>query len=396
MGRKRIVDETPMVLGYEEEEFGVESVESLIPPRNEVLDALRGVAADINRWGAAKEVLTNVRAVKTCFPQFNKATKVNGFPIERFTLVHGPSAHGKTTFAIGVGMSFLMGNHFYAHCDAENTTPADYVDKLMGSYADHPAFLAMRPRTYEQAIDGVRQFCEVIHKAREEGKIPADTSGVVVMDSIQKLMPQHLLDKIRKEGADGLGGRAGQLKAAMNQAWLNDLIPMLNQTGTAVLAIGREAQDPNATEIDRKFGNDWKLTGGVGLVYDASLLVRVTRSSWVYDKPGENGVVIGEKHKLRVWKSKVEAKDAKHTECFFYTSNGKGGYAEGFDFQRDYLELGVDCGVVTKAGSWFSLEDDRLGQGEHNAVLALHRNPKLFERLKMLVDSTLESEVGAS
>ena len=79
--------------------------------------------------------------------------------------------------------------------------------------------------------------------------------------------------------------------------------------------------------------------------------------------------IVGERHRMRILKTKVGGKADKVTDCYFHTSNGV-LIPEGFDFGRDLLELALDVGVVARSGSWYSWGDDRLGAGA-NAVVKL-------------------------
>ena len=379
MARKPVNDPAPV--DESEDDFDVQAAMKVALPPNpmqERWDELAEVAEDFKFWRPATEVLTSVRSVPTIFPMFDRATRVGGYPIDRVNTIHGPSNHGKTAFALGLGLSFLLRGHVFAHIDAEMTTPASWIAKLFGNQVRNPGFLAIRPRSYEEAIDAVRDVTEKVANAREQGRLPDDTTVLVGVDSIRKLAPKSLLEKIRKEGADGLGGRAAQLKAAMNQAWLDDLTPHLYHTGASVLLIARESDRPNATDDDRKYDKAWQVQGGRGIIYDASLVMRITRSAWVYGpKKGDKaGPVLGEKIKVSIWKTKVEGKDDKHAIGFFHLSNGT-LVPEGFDHGRDTLELALSYGIIQAKGSWYSYNDTSLGQGKDTVVRMLSKNHKL-------------------
>lgn len=356
------------------------------------------VAKKFNKWRPACEELTCVRSVPTRFIQFDRATRVGGFPIQRITTVHGPSNQGKSLFAIGLIGSFLALNHSASLVDAEYTTPFDWIEKLIGDLAQHPAFVAQRPDNYEQTVNAVREYCNVIMHAREEKLIPDDTSGLVVVDSIRKLIPKNLMDEVikigketGKKGVEMLTGRTGQLKAQMNQAWLDELVPLLGKTNTAVLLIAREFDKEGAGADDRKYDNAWAVAGGRGLIFDASLVMRITRAGYVYKGSGEDKVVIGERHKVKIWKTKVEEKEGKYTECFFHTSNGV-FQPYGFDPARDVLELATQYKIVEQSGSWFSYDGSRLGQGENQVVKSLNENPPLLSEIETKVRSRFTAD----
>lgn len=324
------------------------------PPRKKAdrskLSAFAAVAKRVEGWKPASEALTIVRSVPTIFPQLNAATRIDGWPLQRVAVVHGPSSHGKTTFVHGLGMSFLQNDHFYGFVDAEYTTPEEWLAKLMDGWSDHPAFLAKRPTSYEETVDNVRSLVETISEARIKKEIPATTSALVAVDSIRKLVPKRLREMIEKEGAqakkgggiDGMSGRAAQYKAALNAAWLDELVPLLYHTNSTLVFIGREAE----AQQNSKYDPDWKLTGGKALFFDSSLVARITRAEWTK----KSDRIIGEKHRIRIHKTKVAGKDDKVVDCYFHTSNGVLTPA-GFDRVRDVVDMAHTCGVFGKSKS---------------------------------------------
>lgn len=338
------------------------------------LRAMQAVSSRFQAWRPAVEVLTKVRAVPTCFPQVDRATRVGGWPIQRICTVHGPSNHGKTSFCHGLGYSFLEGGHFYAFVDAERTTPEMWLRELGEKYLANPGFVALRPTSFEETVDAVRSFCLSIGEAKDKGELEPDTSGLIVVDSIRKLIPERLLDKILKEGAegdkgsvDGMAGRGAQYKAALQSQWMDELVAMLDKCGVGMVIITREADDPNASARDVAFDNAWKVQGSKSLIYDASLVARITRESWIREGPKDDPVVVGERHQVRIWKTKVGGKDDRHTDAFFHTSNGVASPV-GFDRPRDVFEMAKEHGMIEVAGSWYSLCGEKLGQGEHKAL----------------------------
>lgn len=345
------------------------------------LAALRKVAARFKSLRPATEALTRVRAVPTIFPQFDVAVGVGGFPIERFSLVHGPSAHGKSKCVLGLCASFLALDHFALYIDAERTTSIDWVELLLGPLATHPGFLAKRPETYEQTIADVREFCLGIAKAKDDDELPPETSALIVIDSIRKLVPENIWTKIQKDKDGDIGRRSAQIKAAMNANWLDELIPLLEKSGAGMAVIARETEDPDADIWSKRAGTDYKIGGGTGLVYDASLGIRVERAGWIQEGEGADRKVYGERHRMTIHKTKVAGREGKVIKAYFSASNGV-LVPEGFDRPRDVLELAELHGVVEKKGSWLWHGDDKIGNGAHNAVKALHADPEWSKRLE--------------
>lgn len=358
------------------------------------MTALGKVASKFSGWEPARKVLTPVRAVKTIFPQINLGTRVGGWPLQRVAVVHGPSAHGKTIFCHGLGLSFLRANHFYGFIDAEYTTPEDWLIELMGTeMASLPTFVAKRPKTYEETTDAVRSMVETIANSVEKKEIDPDTSALIVVDSIKKLVPTRLREKIEKEGADsskgsidGMSGRAGEYKAALNTAWLDQLIPLVYHTGTTIIFIGRESDN-----MDRRtpFDPKWKLTGGRGIIFDSSIIIRVTHDKWIK----LNDKIIGERHLAAIHKTKVGGKSDKIVQCYFHTSNGN-FISAGFDKARDVIDLGIRLGSIikNKGGVLQCVETGELWKSENIAVKQLTESLPSLDILEDIITKSSEMD----
>lgn len=354
----------PVVVADEPEFDPSESV--VAAPKRPHLAALASLTENSASFRPAREELRRVIAVPTIFPQVDHATRVGGWPTQRVGVVHGESGHGKTAFCNGVGLSFLKRGHLYALVDAEMTTPITWLEQMFGAYADDPAFIALRPKSYEQTVDAVRGIAENLTKLRHAKKVPAETSCLFVIDSIRKLVPEDIQERIRKMGAegekgsvDGFSGAAGRMRAALNAAWLDELVPLMYRTGCAIIFIARESEDPTATARDKQFGSDWKMTGGKSLEFDSSIIARIGRAGYLYNgTKDEKGEMVGERHLVEIRKTKVAAKQDRVAKAYFHTSNGRES-SVGFDVARDLLELGTRVGVVkwgaVGSGFWASV-----------------------------------------
>jgi recombination protein RecA len=350
--------------------------------RADRLAAISRVAARFDAFKPAKAVLTNVKSVPTIFPQIDAATRTGGWPIERVGLIHGPSTEGKTLLALGLGLSFVKKDFFFGLVDAEYTTTDDWIRKeVFREYADHPGFVALRPSSYEATRDAMKQWAETIGEARDKGEIPDDTTGLLVVDSIKKLVPDRMIEKLRKDaegktgvGLDGMSGRAAMYKAALNGQLMDEFVPLAYHAKIALVIIGREMENPNAGPWD----NPYKLGGGKSIFYDSSIVARVSRS---YYKDGDT--VAGERHLVRIYKSKVGGKEGKYTDAYFHTSIGTTSQA-GFDLARDVLEMSIGGNVVAKkAGKhWMVDSGEVLGDSEAKTLTFLRDNPRVLEDLE--------------
>lgn len=330
----------------------------------------------------AIEVFRKVRAVQTRFIQLDHATRVGGLPIERVIVIHGPSSEGKTVLTLGLEGSFLALDHFAKHLDAERTTDQDWVRKLIGDQLTHRNFFACRPDTYEEAIVEVRNFATDLIAAREAGEVPPETAGIVIVDSLQKLVPANLLKEILEEDAKQsdvkIHDRMGMRQAAANTVWLRELIPLADKASLAVVLITRESEDPDADDRTRKAGYGFKVLGGKGVVYDSSLVIRPRRSSYVTTTDGE---VIGEKIECTIRKTKVGEKDGRSSVFHFHTSNGL-LVPYGFDRARDVVELAKRFEVVKVAGNSFMFDKRRIGVGVDNSVKRLTGEAELLAEVE--------------
>lgn len=368
----------------------VAEVEAPVSERYQGLQAFADAAKKFQSFRPAREVLRRVRAVPTIFPQVDHAIKVGGWPIDRVTVIHGPSHHGKTIFSHGLGLSFLQRGHIYAYVDAEMTTPITWMDSLFGEYANANTFIAARPPTYEAIVEDVKRVAENVANLREQKKIPQQTTALFVIDSLRKLVPKYLKEAIdaatkasaeeKKRGVDGMKGAAGRLRAQLNSAWMDQLVPLMHDTGCGIVLIGREMDDATADANDKMWGNDWKLGGGRSVEFDSSLLARIERAGFVWTgKKDEGGIMVGERHRVSIRKTKVSAKENSVTKCYFHTSNGQ-LFPEGFDTARDVLEMAREFDIVKGAGSWLAWGKKRW-QGELNALRSLHEKPELLKEL---------------
>lgn len=363
--------------------------ESVAPPAEESAkrnrDRLNDFAkiADELPGSRAAETLRGVEAVPTIFPILDYRLGCGGWPTSRIGLIHGASNEGKSKLTLGLMRSFLELQHFAGFIDAERSTPADWARTMMGEAYASPLFRTIPCTSFEVTRAEVRRWCDRIGEFRQKGRIPPETTGILVVDSIRKLVPERLWDELTKSagegkkkkdsGLDGMSGRAAQYKAALNSQWMDELVPLLADTRTCAVIIARE----ELIEGKGMFDPDViKVGGGRALVYESSVRARVVRE-WVYETSGDEKVLVGEKHVVELHKSKVGARLEKTPEAAFYTSNGV-AFQEGFDRASDVLELGLELGVVEQSGSWYALGDQKLGQGEGKAAARLRADPELL------------------
>lgn len=354
--------------------------------------ALSAVAKLFDGHRPAHEVLKPVYAVPTRFVQLDHATRVGGYPVERVTVIHGPSNEGKTALLLGLDDSFLTRGHYVDHLDAERTTDKVWARKLMGGNIRHPKFFALRPDTYEAAIAEVRSFGNKLIEGRAAGIVPADVCGFVAVDSVKKLTPKNLLKEMLDGGSKEkdivVRDRRAQVQAQINALWLDELVPLAEMARLSIALIAREMDDPDADAFARKFGNAYKVGGGRALIYDSSLVLRVERT-FVTHGEGKDRLVYGERHKVTIRKTKIGGKEDKVAIFYFHTSNGV-LVPFGFDRGRDVLELALKFGLVKQVNSSYSYRGSRLGVGEHNVVKRLAADAEMLVKLEAATRAEFE------
>jgi RecA/RadA recombinase len=306
--------------------------------------------------------------------------------------------------SLGLIGSFLALGHFALFIDAERTTPLKWAREVLGDLVDSERFFVEYPpeNKYEAAVDKVREFLVSVTELRNEGVVPKDTTAIVVVDSISKLTPEDLVRKIAKEGAagakgsiDGAGGRAGQIRAGMNSAWLDMLTPLCDDTGTAALLIARETDDPEADFWEKKFGNDYRVKGGRALIYDSSLVLRVQRAGWVYDERGGDKKLVAERHRVTIRKTKVGGKAERTVTAYFHSVPGV-DVPRRLDRARDVLELADRLGTIELSNgrvpwSFVTGEPGRRVASMHDAVAALNEDPGQLSRAEVQVRACFEA-----
>lgn len=369
---------------------------SIPPPKAAEPTGFRSLTGGPKNWKTAGEALDRVRSIPTIFPDFDRATRIGGMPLRRIITIHGPTHGGKSAFIGGVLRSFVDTGNVGAYVDAEHATDLTFLDELFERpVEDIPNFFGMRPDDYEGTIDAVDDFLKWMVSEREARReqfrerlklrkgaalppLPPDLdlAGFMVIDSINKLVPKREIEKLKKEGGDSIDKGWGRLRAAFNQAFLDHVVPLLGkaETSLGVIVQEREDEDLNPWEMP-------KLKGGKATQYDASLIVRVLKSTEISRGDGKDRDVYGFRHKLRIWKSKVGHMDGRYSDAFFNMSNGT-LVSPGFDTARDFVSIAKELGILASVekSAWLTWKKHRWN-GEHNAVVALSKDPAALQQL---------------
>lgn len=357
--------------------------DSAPPPQRKVIPLPKG-------WKRAEEALDRVESVSTIFPDFNRASRCGGLPVNRMHTIHGPTHGGKSLFVLGLTKSFLDGGHYAGYVDAEHSTPQEFAEELLGDLRARELFFGSRPDTYEDTIDATNDFLKMMVAVRKD---QPEKKSIIVVDSINKLTPNRELENALRKGGEELGkGHQGRARAAMNQVWLNHLSPRLKPAGCAMVFI---AQEREGEELWRPDGGA-EIKGGQALSFDASMLARVSKGFPLRDPSTskgdkDKGEIIGFQHRIRIYKSKVSHMDGAYSDCVFHFSNGK-HTPPGLDIARDAIFVAKKLGLITVSGTaWMTWRKHRW-QGEMKAAQYLAGHREVTVELLAAIEKQLGEE----
>ncbi len=296
----------------------------------------------IMRLGS-RDVLVPVSVIPTGCLSLDAALGVGGFPRGRVVEVYGPESGGKTTMSLHVIAEAQKLGGQAAFIDAEHALDPTYARKL-GVDVDN--LLVSQPDNGEQAL-------EIAETLIRSGAV-----DVVVVDSVAALVPKAELEGEMGDPSMGMQARL------MSQA-LRKLTAFVSKSRTCLIFINQIRE-----KIGVMFGNPETTTGGRALKFYASIRLDIRRIQAI--KEGDR--VIGSRTRGKVVKNKVAA---PFREAEFDIL-----YGEGISREGDLLDLGVEKGLIEKAGTWLSYAGERMGQGRENARLFLKDNTDIRDKLE--------------
>ncbi|MBM3120791.1 MAG: recombinase RecA [Chloroflexi bacterium] len=326
-------------------------------PRDAVLDKALGEITKkfgdgaVMRLGEASHLV--VETIPTGSLSLDLALGVGGIPRGRVTEIYGPESSGKTTLCQHIVAEAQRLGGVCAYVDMEHALDPAYAEKC-GVQVEN--LYISQPDTGEQAL-------EIAETLVRSGAV-----DVVVIDSVAALVPRA---EIEGDMGDATMGMQARL---MSQA-LRKLSGVIKQTNTAVVFTNQLRQ-----KIGVMFGNPETTTGGMALKFYASVRLDVRRIESI--KVGQE--VVGSRTRVRVVKNKV-APPFKVAEFDIL-------YNEGISKAGDVLDLGVTLGVIEKRGSFYTVGEQRIGQGRENARQTLKDNPALLQDLDARVRAGFKPE----
>ena len=292
----------------------------------------------------------NVEAIPTGSLALDAALGIGGVPKGRIIEIYGPESSGKTTLALHIlAQAQKMGGEV-AFVDAEHALDPVYAAALG---VDTDSMLVSQPDTGEQAL-------EITDALVRSGAVDA-----VVVDSVAALTPRA---EIEGEMGDTFVGLQARL---MSQA-LRKLAGTINKTNCVVIFINQLRM-----KIGVMYGNPETTTGGNALKFYSSVRLDVRRVESIK----EGGNVIGNKTRVKVVKNKVAP---PFREAIFEIM-----YGQGISKWGELVDLAVQMDIVQKSGSWFSMGDERIGQGANSVKEYLMNNPEIAEEVEAQVRERL-------
>ena len=292
-----------------------------------------------------------IEAIPTGALSLDIALGIGGVPRGRIIEVFGPESSGKTTLALHIIAEAQKMGGEAAFIDAEHALDPVYAKKLG---VDIDNLIVSQPDTGEQALEIT------------ESLVRSGALDVIVVDSVAALVPKAEIDGDMGDSHMGLQARL------MSQA-LRKLAGAINKSKTVLIFINQLRE-----KIGVMFGNPETTTGGRALKFYASVRMDIRK----IENIKQDGEVKGNRVRVKVIKNKVAP---PFREAEFDVVYGQGISKEG-----NILDMAVNLDIVEKAGSWFSYNGERIGQGRENVKKYLKENPKMLEEIEGKVRADFE------
>ncbi len=280
----------------------------------------------------------DIEATSTGSLGLDIALGIGGLPQGRIIEIYGPESSGKTTLTLHVVAEAQKKGGVCAFVDAEHALDPQYAKKL-GVNLDE--LLISQPDTGEQAL-------EIVDTLVRSGAV-----SLIVVDSVAALTPKSEIEG--DMGDMQMGSQARLMSQAMRK-----LTASIGRSNCMVIFINQIRM-----KIGVMFGSPETTTGGNALKFYASVRLDIRRTGAIKDRDE----VVGNSTRVKVVKNKV-APPFREVEFDIM-------YGEGISKVGELIDIGVKAGVVEKAGSWYSYNDERIGQGRENAKTFLRQNPAM-------------------
>ncbi len=298
-----------------------------------------------------ERVNTEIGVISTGSIGLDMALGIGGLPKGRVVEIYGPESSGKTTLAIHVIAEAQKKGGMCAFIDAEHAFDSEYAKKLG---VDIDNLLISQPDYGEQAL-------EIADRLILSGAL-----DVVVIDSVAALVPKSELEGEMGDSKMGLQARL------MSQA-LRKLTATIHKTNSCCIFINQLRE-----KIGVMFGNPETTTGGNALKFYSSVRLDIRRLAQIKD----GDTAIGNHVKVKVVKNKV-APPFRQAEFDII-------YGEGISKVGEIVDMGVELGIIQKSGSWFSYNNDKLGQGRESVKQLMIDNPEMANEIEAQIRAKIK------
>jgi recombination protein RecA len=295
-------------------------------------------------------VARDIEAISTGSIALDIALGIGGLPRGRIVEIYGPESSGKTTLTLQVIAACQRMGGTAAFVDAEHALDPAYAGRLGVNVDD---LLISQPDTGEQALEITDML------------VRSNAVDIIIIDSVAALTPRA---EIEGEMGDSHMGLQARL---MSQA-LRKLTANIKRSNTLVIFINQIRM-----KIGVMFGNPETTTGGNALKFYASVRLDIRRTGNI--KNGDE--VIGSETRVKVVKNKV-APPFKQAEFDIL-------YNEGISREGEIIEIGVQQNFIDKAGSWFSYQGQKIGQGKDNTRQYLKEHPEMAKEIEAKIRAAL-------
>ena len=290
----------------------------------------------------------DIQVISTGSLGLDVALGVGGLPRGRVIEIYGPESSGKTTLTLHVVAEMQKIGGTCAFIDAEHALDVTYAQKLGVNLSE---ILISQPDTGEQAL-------EIVDALVRSGSV-----DLIVVDSVAALVPKAEID---------MGASLPGLQARLMSQALRKLTSSISRSNCTVIFINQIRM-----KIGVMFGSPETTTGGNALKFYASVRLDIRRVGGI--KKGDE--ILGNETKVKIVKNKVAP---PFKEAFFDIL-----YGEGISREGEILDMGVEAGIVDKAGAWYNYGKDRIGQGRDNTREYLRQNPEVAVEIENLVRDKL-------
>ena len=300
------------------------------------------------------EKVVDLPSISTGSLGLDIALGIGGIPRGRVVEVYGPESSGKTTLSMHCIAEAQKKGGLAAFIDAEHAFDKAYAEKLG---IDTENLLISQPDNGEQAL-------EIAEHLIRSGAI-----DIIVIDSVAALVPKAELEGEMGDSKMGLQARL------MSQA-LRKLTGAINKTGCCCIFINQLRE-----KIGVMFGNPETTTGGNALKFYASVRLDIRRIGQIKESADN---ILGNRTRVKVVKNKV-APPFKVVEFDIM-------YGQGISKAGEIIDIGVEMEIVKKAGSWFSYNGEKLGQGRDSVKALIEDNPELMDELERKIKARINGE----